>query len=117
MNSQNLATVKRTEQMKLDGIIVDAEWRDGSLFAVTLTDKSGALLKIAKSNYGDMSAYTLAPPKKVKQFVVTGEFGSGAAKTAPESFDDKFEADNRASELRIIGADVNIAEAEVEVPF
>lgn len=47
----NLVSIKKTGDMKLDGIAIDAEWRDKSLAALTLTDGSGNVIRIATENY------------------------------------------------------------------
>jgi len=113
----NLKTVKSAADMKLDGVKVDCEFRDGSLAACTLTDASGNLVRFALENYC-VKAYVPAPNPKKTVHVVTGKV-RGIGTEIREQFDEPYEANSRRSEIE--QADVCDAVAvtteEVEIPF
>ncbi len=114
----NLQSVKTTADMKLDGISIDAEWRDKSLFAVTLTDSKGNVLRIAKKDYSEMGAFIPAPPQKKTVHVVSGKVRA-VGTDVREEFEQPYEANSRRSELEQADVLENIAVTveEVEIPF
>ncbi len=113
----NLVNVKKASDIVLDGISVDAEFRDGSLHAVTLTDQKGSLVRIALDSYA-LRALIPAPPEKKKVNVLTGKV---AVLGTPirEEFDHQFQAESRRTELESAGIaeGIEIAAEEVLVPF
>lgn len=83
----NLKSVKAAEAkgVKLDGISMEWEWRDGSLYQLTLTDAKGQVLRVAMNSYS-MQALIVAPVEKKTVFAVKGTIG-GRTGTAPEGED------------------------------
>lgn len=114
----NLNSVKSTAEMKLDGIAIDAEWRDKSLYAVTLTDAKGNILRIAKKDYSEMGAFVPSPPQKKTVHVVTGKVRV-IGTDVREEFEQPYEANSRRSELEQADVLNNIAVTveEVDIPF
>ena len=120
----NLISIKRTDDLKLEGIKIDAEWRDKALAALTLTDAKGNIVRIATENY-TVRAYVTAPVEKkmvyvVKKmvYVVTGIVPTLGTPIREEHEND-FEAQNRKRELEHAGVIENAATAveEIEIPF
>ena len=115
-----LKSIKRASEIVLDGIAVEIEMRDGSLHAVTFTDKSGNFCKVAKSDYSTMSAYIAAPPTKVKKFQLSGTLED--VSPVKEVFDDEWTANNRKAEIEKKfdyreGVKLEVAPVEIEEPF
>ena len=113
----NLRTIKSSADMKLDGINIDCEFRDKSLAAVTMTDKSGNLVRFVLENYA-VKALVPAPPEKKTVHVVTGVV-RGIGTEIREQFDESYEAQSRHVEIQ--QADVcdrvEVSVEEVEIPF
>lgn len=114
----NLKTIRTTAEMKLDGIAIDAEWRDKSLTAVTFTDSKGNVLRIAKKDYSEMGAFVPAPPEKKTVHVVTGKVRVVGTEIR-EEFEQPYEATSRKSELEQADVLDNLAVSieDVEIPF
>src|SRR3990167_5907649 len=113
----NLISIKRTDDLKLEGIKIDAEWRDKELAALTLTDAKGNIVRIATENY-TVRAYVTAPVEKKMVYVVTGIVPTLGTPIREEHEND-FEAQNRKRELEHAGVIENAATAveEIEIPF
>lgn len=113
----NLVSIKRTDDMQLKGITIDAEWRDKQLARVTLTDAEGKRVHFALENYC-VRAYINAPPEKKKVHVVTGTVPT-LGTPIREEFDDQFTAKSRADELEMAGVIENpsVKSEEIEIPF
>lgn len=113
----NLQTVKNSKDLALDGVQIEAEWRDKELVAVTLTDASGHLLKIAKTDYA-MRAFVIAPPEKKTVHVISGKV-RGIGTEVREQFDDAYSANSRRSEIEQADVleSVEVKTEEVEIPF
>lgn len=114
----NLKTVKTVAEMKLEGISIEAEWRDKSLASVTFTDSKGNVLRIAKKDYSEMGAFVPAPPEKKTVHVVTGKVRVVGTEIR-EQFDEPYEANSRRSELEQADVLDNIAVTaeDIEIPF
>lgn len=93
----NLKRVKTTKDMHLSGIGIDAEWRDKTLAALTLTDSQGNLLRLVLENYA-VGAFVQAPPEKKTVHVVSG-IVRGIGVPVREEFDEAYEANSRRNEL------------------
>ena len=113
----NLKSVKSSKDMKLDGITIDCEMRDGSLAVCTLTDVSGHMLRFALDNYS-VKAYVLAPAPKKTVHVVSGKVRVVGTEIR-EEFDELHEANSRRSELEQsdVCEGVKVEPAEIEIPF
>lgn len=112
----NLVSIKKTGDMKLDGIAIDAEWRDKSLAALTLTDGSGNVIRIATENY-QCRAYVQAPPEKKSMHVVTATVPVLGAQIR-EEYEEAYEATSRRGALEDGGfTNVAVAVEEVDIPF
>ena len=113
----NLISIKRTDDMQLKGVTIDAEWRDKQLAAVTLTDGDGKIVRFAVTNY-TVQAYISAPPERKKVHVVSGTVPM-LGTPIREEFEMPHEADSRKRELEYAGVIENptIAVEEVEIPF
>lgn len=113
----NLVSIKRTDDMKLEGVKIDAEWRDKQLARVTLTDANGKIVHFALENYC-VKAYVQAPAEKKKVHVVTGNVPTlGTA--IREEYEQDYEAQSRKQELEYANVIENAAVAveEIEIPF
>jgi hypothetical protein len=110
-------TVKSAGDMKLDGVAVDAEFRDKTLSAVTLTDTKGQAVRFVLENYA-VKAMVPAPAEKKAVHVVTGAVPV-LGTPVREECEDKFSADMRKHELESAGVIENaaIAVEEIEIPF
>jgi hypothetical protein len=113
----NLVSIKRTDDMKLKGITVDAEWRDKQLAAVTLTDADGKIVRFAVTNY-TVQAFIGAPPEKKKVHVVSGTVPT-LGTPIREEYEQDYEAQSRKQQLEYAGVIENpaVAVEEVEIPF
>ena len=113
----NLVSIKRTADMQLKGVTIDAEWRDKQLARVTLTDADGKRVHFALENYC-VRAYVNAPPEKKTAHVVEGVVPT-LGTPIREEFDDPFAASNRKHELEMAGAIENAAVVveEIEIQF
>ena len=113
----NLVSIKKTGDMRLDGVTIDAEWRDKSLAAVTLTDANGHVVRFALENYR-VGAYIQAPPEKKTVHVVAGKV-RGLGTEVREQFDDAYSANSRRSEIEQADVleDLTVTTEDVEVPF
>lgn len=113
----NLKTVKKATDMKLEGVSFECEFRDGSLAAVTLTDKSNNLVRFVLENY-NVRALVPAPPAKKTVHVVSGKVRAVGTEIR-EEFDEAYEANSRRSELEQadVCESVAVAVEEVEIPF
>lgn len=113
----NLTRIKATADMKLNGISIDAEWRDKSLAAVTLKDESGNLLRLVLENYS-VGAYIQAPPQRKTVHVVKGRV-RGVGLEVREQFDEVYEANTRKNELDQADVldELAVTSEEVEIPF
>lgn len=113
----NLKTIKNAADMKLDGVTFDCEFRDKVLSAVTMTDKSGNLVRFVLENYS-VRALVPAPPEKKTVHVVSGKVRV-IGTTIREEFEQPYEANSRRSELE--QADVceaiTVTTEDVEIPF
>ena len=113
----NLISIKRTDDMQLKGVTIDAEWRDKQLAAVTLTDGDGKIVRFAVTNY-TVQAYISAPPERKKVHVVSGTVPTLGAPIR-EEFEEPYQATMRRSELEQADVcdSVAVAVEEVEIPF
>lgn len=113
----NLQSVKKASDLKLDGVTFDCEYRDKTLSAVTLTDKSGNLVRFVLENYS-VRALVPAPPEKKTVHVVTAKVRSVNAPIR-EQFDEIHEANERRSELdrADVCEDIAVTQEEVEILF
>lgn len=115
----NLQTVKKTEArgVKLQGVNIEMEWHDSGLYAVTLTDANGRVLKMS-SAYG-MTALTPAPPEKKTMHVVKGTVRT-INTPIREEFENDFEAQQRARELSmadLLDGAATVEKEEMEIQF
>lgn len=113
----NLVSIKKTDDMKLKGITIDAEWRDKALAALTLTDEDGNMVRLVTEHY-QVRAFVQAPPEKKTKHVLSGTVPT-LATPIREEFDDPSTATNRKYELESAGviADPVISVEEVDIPF
>lgn len=113
----NLVSIKRTDDMKLEGVQIEAEWRDKQLARVTLTDANGKIVHFALENYC-VRAYVQAPPEKKQAHVVTGAVPT-LGTPIREEFDDAYAATVRKHELESAGVieNASVVIEEIEIPF
>lgn len=113
----NLKTIKNAGELKLDGVTFDCEFRDKTLAAVTLTDKSGNLVRFVLENYSVRALVPAAPEKKTVHVVSAKVRVVGTE--IREQFDELYEATSRRSELEQADVcdEVKVATEEIEVPF
>jgi hypothetical protein len=106
-------SLKKGEQLQLDGIQIDVERHDGSLASVVFTDAKGYVVKVAMASYS-MGVFVPAEPEKERKTVLTGNIVGVPVR---ETFDDSFTACERKRELECAGASVTVADEDVEIPF
>ena len=113
----NWVSVKNTKEIVLAGISVDAEWRDKTLAAVTLTDVNGSAVRLVLENYA-VRALVPAPAEKKQVHVVTGAVPTLGAPIR-EEFEDAYAATVRKHELEAAGVidNAEVKVEEVEIPF
>lgn len=113
----NLTRVRSTAELQLEGIVIDAEWRDKKLGAVTFTDKADRFVRLVLENY-EVGAFVAAKPEKKTVHVVAGKV-RGLGIDVREQFDELYEANARRSELEQTDVmdDVSVTREEVEIPF
>lgn len=113
----NLKRVKATSEIKLDGITVEAEWRDKTLSAILLTDAKGNILRLAVENY-TVGVFVAAPPEKKTVHVVSGKVRV-LGTDVREEFDEPYEANSRKSELEQsdVCDSVTVTREEIDIPF
>jgi hypothetical protein len=109
-------TVKKDSQIKLAGITVETEYRDASLYVITLRDANGGMVRIS----GGYGITTLVPaiPAMVKRYRLSGKFG-GLVDVC-EDFGNEHDAKARLSEFEAKHAgrdsEIGLAISTVEVP-
>lgn len=113
----NLTNVKKASDLKLDGIAFDCEFRDKSLAAVTLTDKSGNFVRFTVDSY-NFKALVQAPPETKTVHVVSAKVRV-LGTPIREEFDEAYEANSRRSELEQsdVCDDVAVKTEDVEISF
>lgn len=111
----NWTNVKKASDIELSGIEVLIDKTDNTINVVTLTDACGNTIRIRMSSY-TMYVEVPAKPVMVKHYAVQGKV---AGLTVSETFESKYEADNRRDELISAvryGEDEAVKVEEVEVP-
>ena len=113
----NWMTVKNTKEIALEGIAIEAEWRDRTLAALTLTDAKGGAIRLVLENYA-VKALVPAPAEKKQVHVVTGAVPT-LGTPIREEFDDAYAATARKYDLEGAGVIENAAVKveEIEIPF
>lgn len=106
----NYESVKKPSDLKLEGITIDVEMRDGAPYAVTLTDAKGGHVKIVRNDYS-MSILVPAKAKRVKRWAVRGEV---RGLKVDENFEEKYQAQQRCDDLNDIGEGFKPEEIEVD---
>ncbi len=113
----NYQTIKSSADLKLDGITIEAEWRDKVLSALTLSDTKGGVIRVVIENYS-VRALIPAKPEKKKMHIVTGNVKTlGTA--VREEFQESYEATARRDELADseVVENLSVAVEEIDVPF
>jgi hypothetical protein len=90
----NWDSVKKPEDVVLDGITVTIERCDGTIKVVEMTDKSGHQFRIT-GDYG-INTYVPAKPKMVTRFALIGLV---MGLPVDETFEHEFQANDRKSAL------------------
>jgi len=104
-------SVKKTSEIKLDGVKVEFDMVDGSIKAVTLTDASGNVVRCAERGY-NFYVEVPAPPETEKKYRLHGSvLGISVEKT----FDDEFTA--KEEQRRLERSCINESEADLKVEF
>jgi hypothetical protein len=67
-------TIKSLSEIKLAGIVVDGEVRDGSIKSVRLTDQEGRMVQFCVQQYDVLNVAVPTKPKMVKKWAVRGTF-------------------------------------------
>lgn len=116
----NLKAVTKSTRgsVALEGVSIEWEWRDDGLYAVTLTDSKGRVLKISQANYC-MQAYLPAPIEKKTVYAVKGQVRT-VGTPVREEFENDWEAQQRARELSsadVLDGAATVEKEEVEIPF
>jgi len=108
-------SVKKVQDLKLEGVTFEMELLDKQLQSVTLTDGAGNVVKLSKQGYGDFAAFVPQPPEMVKKFELRYTLALIGDKT--ELFDEKYEAEARGRELAGMYPEIrdNMTTKEVEV--
>lgn len=113
-------SVKRADQLKLDGVSFQLEFLDKELTQIVMTDGSGNIVKVAKNGYSYMQAYIPAKPEIEKKWRVSGSVGDIGK--VQEDFKNQYDAESRktAIESDFPYSDkvkIEVAEVDVEIPF
>ena len=110
----NWETIKRTTDAAiLDGITVTIDKTDSTTNAVTLTDKSGASLRIRLDSY-TLKVEIPAKPKTEKKFTLSGEY---KGLPVAEVFNTKYDATIRRDEIDYGNEALVVKEEDVEIPW
>lgn len=114
----NLKSIKSSAELKLDGIGIECEFRDKQLSAVTFTDKSGTVVRVALNGYSQMQAYVPAPPEMKTVHVVSAKVRV-IGTPIREEFEDTYAANSRRSELEQADVcdEIAVKTEDVEIPF
>lgn len=108
-----MVKVKSPSEIKLHGIKADAEFVDGKLHSLTLTDENGSTLKIGQDYYSQFLVLVPAPPEMKRVHRVTAERED--VRMQPLDFEEPDEAQRKVDELRTLGFEANVDLLEVEV--
>ncbi len=104
--------IQQVSDIRLDGIKVEVERRDGAIIALTLRDSAGHTLRIASgSTYDGVQVLVPAAPKQILRHFVTGVRKDGSR--VEERFNDYYAANTRRDQLVGMGADVTVEAREV----
>lgn len=104
---------KTDKQLTLNGVRIEVEHRDKSIFSITLTDDHGAAIKVSRDGSYGVGVYVPAPPEMKKVFELTGSIAGGSIPVALR-FESKYQAESKQNEVSGHGAtDLKIAEVEV----
>lgn len=113
----NMRRVKDSTEIRLNGIVVKAEFHDKSLQALTLIDADGRTLKIVPE-YATLKVLVDSEPETKQVFLLKGKVPVLGTDIA-EPFEDRYQAAQRQRDLEASSVIENaeIVEAEVEIPF
>jgi hypothetical protein len=111
-------TVKKTSDLKLDGIKIETEKLDGVTSSITFSDASGNVVRVKGAIYDQIKILIPAKPATEKIYVVKGRILEGvpvsveckSSAEANEKIADIQSAVREAGELRIV-------EEDREIPF
>ena len=105
----NFDKVKNISSIKLDGITVNADRVGDNVHILTLTDKSGNVLRFERENsYSSLNIYVKAEPKKEKRFHVHGNIDDISIS---KLYEEKYEAEQKVRDY----ATLKMEEVEVIV--
>lgn len=106
-------TVKKFSELKLEGITIEVECRDGQPFSITFLDGAGHLIRVARGDYSGMSIMLPEKPKMIKRWAVRGDvYGM----KADEVFESEYEAQKRCDFLNSCCNVNTLKPVEISVP-
>lgn len=108
-----MVKVNSPSEIKLQGIKTDAEFVDGKLNSLTLTDAHGAMVKFGQDYYSTFVVTVPAPPEMKRVHRVTAERDD--VRIQPLDFEDPCAAQNKVDALRAIGFEASVELLEVAV--
>ena len=108
-----MVRIKSPSEIKLQGINADAEFLDGKLHSLTLTDETGGMVKFGQDYYSQFIAMVPAPRETKKVHRVTAEHDG--TRIEPVDYDEADEAQRKVDALRAIGFEADVELLEVEV--
>jgi hypothetical protein len=108
-----LETIKKAEQINLQGITAEAEILDGNVKAYHLTDAAGRRVTFTDNGYCGVRALHPAPPKLVKRWQLAGEF---RGLKVCEAFESEPEARERRNAIEDYPSTPELTITAVEVP-
>jgi hypothetical protein len=105
----NLKSVKKQDEVKLAGIVVEVEFKDSMPTGVVLRDVAGGALVVRAGQYSGLDVMVPAPPKMVERFRI-----AGAVKGIKfvELFESEYAASSRLVDLEVSGVQIE----KVSVP-
>ena len=96
----NFETVKKTSDVRLEGVSVDFEIHDKGIRSIVIADRAGNLVKIMRGESYNETLRVLVPeqPKPVKVHVLAGKLLG--ITPFREEFEQQYEADSRLSAIK-----------------
>jgi hypothetical protein len=69
-------SVKKVEDIALEGIVAEIEWDDNQIKYAILRDSNGKVVKFAQESYSSMRVMVPEPPKTETMWAVKGKIGA-----------------------------------------
>lgn len=107
-------TVKKTSDIKLEGITIDADFVDGTLKRLGLIDKNGNRLQLSDRGYSSLAAEVPAPPEMATKYRLSGKVAG--VQMQPATFEYESEALEEKLRIQGEGTETDLAVEPIEVP-